>query len=102
MSLVLERIEVLLGEFIRELRIWNGSGSGGTSLKTLCQCGGRSEQGDEGTGQYDCEDWMTKAAVMDWLCISERTFSRRRAAGSWVMRKSGGRWYYLKSSILKK
>jgi len=88
MSLVLERIEVLLGEFIRELRIWNGSGSGGTSLKTLCQCGD--------------EDWMTKAAVMDWLCVSERTFSRRRAAGSWVMRKSGGRWYYLKSSILKK
>jgi hypothetical protein len=45
------------------------------------------------------EIWLTKPAVMDLLCIGERTFYRRLADGKWEKRKNGGSWYYLKSSL---
>ncbi|MBB5438824.1 hypothetical protein HDC92_002505 [Pedobacter sp. AK017] len=44
------------------------------------------------------EVWLTKAAVMDMLCITVSTFYRRQQ--NWKRRKSGGTWYYLKSSLL--
>lgn len=44
------------------------------------------------------EVWLTKAAVMDMLCITVSTFYRRQQ--NWERKKSGGTWYYLKSSLL--
>ena len=45
------------------------------------------------------ELWLTKAQVMDLLCVSERTFYRLWRAGDWVDWKCGGTWRYLKSSL---
>lgn len=45
--------------------------------------------------------WLTKEQVMDWLCLSERTFYRRWREGEWVDWKCGGTWRYLKSSLRK-
>ena len=47
------------------------------------------------------EVWLTKEKVMDYLCVSERSFYRRKDSGNWKKRKSGGIWYYLKESILQ-
>ncbi len=46
------------------------------------------------------EVWLTKAAVMDMLCITKSTFFRRRKECTWVRKKIGRSWYYLKSSVL--
>ncbi|HKG08329.1 MAG TPA: hypothetical protein VKB19_17820 [Pedobacter sp.] len=45
------------------------------------------------------EVWLTKAAVMDLLCVTESTFYRRLAECNWVRKRNGKSWYYLKSSI---
>ena len=45
------------------------------------------------------ELWLTKAQVMDFLCVSDRTFYRRWREGGWVDWKCGGTWRYLKSSL---
>jgi|GEM_PF-2115076 len=45
------------------------------------------------------DPWLTKAAVMDELCITSRTFYRRRKLGNWTVMESGGEFYYLKSSL---
>ncbi|WP_084241514.1 hypothetical protein [Pedobacter africanus] len=47
------------------------------------------------------EVWLTKEKVMDYLCISERSFYRRKLNPNWKKRKSGGIWYYLKASLLQ-
>jgi hypothetical protein len=49
----------------------------------------------------DEEVWLTKAAVMDLLCITRSTFFRRRKEGNWVKKRIGRGWYYLKSSIFE-
>jgi len=45
------------------------------------------------------DSWLNKAAVMDELCITSRTFYRRRKLGNWTVMESGGEFYYLKSSL---
>lgn len=45
------------------------------------------------------EVWLTKAAVMDELCITSRTFYRRLKSENWETKVSGGQVYYLKSSL---
>ncbi|TKC08990.1 hypothetical protein [Pedobacter frigoris] len=45
------------------------------------------------------EVWLTKAAVMDELCITSRTFYRRRVTENWETKVSGGQVYYLKASL---
>ena len=45
------------------------------------------------------EQWLTKAQVIDLLCVSDRTFYRRWREGGWVDWKCGGTWRYLKSSL---
>ncbi|WP_316794277.1 hypothetical protein [Pedobacter frigoris] len=47
------------------------------------------------------EVWLTKAAVMDLLCITSSTFYRRLAEYRWERKKSGGTWYYLRSDLFK-
>jgi hypothetical protein len=46
-------------------------------------------------------EWLTKAGVMDLLCISNRTFYRRLEEERWEKVKNGGTWYYLKASLYK-
>ncbi|WP_316813859.1 hypothetical protein [Pedobacter heparinus] len=45
------------------------------------------------------EVWLTKAAVMDLLCITRSTFFRRRQECNWIKKRIGRSWYYLKSSV---
>lgn len=49
----------------------------------------------------DEEIWLTPKQIMtELLFIEERTFYRRQAEGNWKRKKIGGKWYYLKSSVL--
>jgi hypothetical protein len=45
------------------------------------------------------EVWFTKEKVLDELCIANRTFYRRRKTENWTSKQSGGKVYYLKSSL---
>lgn len=47
------------------------------------------------------EVWLTMDGVLDELCITIRTFYRRRNTDNWVTKKSGSQVYYLKSSLRK-
>lgn len=47
------------------------------------------------------EVWLTMDGVLDELCITPRTFYRRRNTDNWVTKKSGSQVYYLKSSLRK-
>lgn len=52
-------------------------------------------------GAINVEDWMTKAEVMDLLCITESTFYRRKNTSNWKCKRNGSVEYYLKSSLFE-
>ena len=45
------------------------------------------------------DEWLTKEKVMDKLCITPRTFYRKRERYNWVDKKVAGVRLYLESSL---
>jgi hypothetical protein len=45
------------------------------------------------------DEWLTKEKVMDKLCITSRTFYRKRKRYNWVDKKVAGVRLYLESSL---
>lgn len=45
------------------------------------------------------DEWLTKEMVMDRLCITSRTFYRKRNRYNWVSKEVAGVRLYLESSL---
>lgn len=45
------------------------------------------------------DEWLTKEMIMDKLCITSRTFYRKRNKYNWVNKEVAGVMFYLESSL---
>ena len=45
------------------------------------------------------DEWLTKEMIMDKLCITSRTFYRKRNKYNWVNKEVAGVRFYLESSL---
>jgi hypothetical protein len=45
------------------------------------------------------DEWLTKEMIMDKLCITSRTFYRKKNKYNWINKEVAGITFYLESSL---